>query len=101
MVHIKDHHEALAAAGRFSTAISSVTGQSDTVVESFVLNARDDSPLGRALSAKLSWIRTTFENGLSEAASQAGVTKQAATVGINVLRNADIDGEAVVRTAEV
>lgn len=101
MVHIRDPHEAMVAAGKFSTAINSVTGQSDTLVEGFVLNARDDSPLGRALSAKLGWIRTTFENGLAEAASQAGVTKQAATVGMTALRNADTDGATVVRKTEV
>lgn len=104
MLHISDTDDASAAAGKFRTALTAVTGQVDTtVVEGLDLNMniRSECRLDNRCGELLDWIRTTFPKGIAEANAQAERTKQAADVGVTALRNADIDGAIHVRSAEV
>ncbi|MBF6351353.1 MULTISPECIES: hypothetical protein [Nocardia] len=101
MIDTDDPDDVIAAGGRFTTEITSTTGDVGRIVDDMVVHSKAGSPLDRALVEKLTWVQGTFENAVRDTEGQARTTLDATVLGATVLANADIDGSVVVRRAEV
>ncbi|MFI9538163.1 hypothetical protein ACIG56_33630 [Nocardia fusca] len=101
MVKILSLDAVKATVGDAAGALTVMTDDVGTTVDSLVLQSKAESPLDRDMTGKLDWIRDTFTTAAADVAEQSGITVEATGYGTTVLSNADIDGQATVRSAAV
>lgn len=101
MVNILSLDAAKAAVGDAAGALTVMTDDVGTTVDTLVLQSKADSPLDRDMTGKLDWIRDTFAAAACDVAEQSGITVEATGYGTTVLSNADIDAQATVRSTAV
>lgn len=101
MVNILSLDEAKASVGDAAGALTVMTDDVGTTVDSLVLQSKADSPLDRDMTSKLDWIRDTFATAAADVTEQSGITVEATGYGTTVLSNADIDGQTTLRSAAV
>ncbi|MEU4839462.1 hypothetical protein [Nocardia testacea] len=101
MVNILSLDSVRAIVGDAAGALTVMTDDVGTTVDSLVLQSKADSPLDRDMTGKLDWIREVFTAGAADVTEQSGITVEATGYGTTVLSNADIDGQTTVRSAAV
>lgn len=101
MVQIHSLDDLTAIVGDAAGALTVMTDCVGTTVDSWETGSKSECALDQATLETLDVIRDLFGAGLTGVLEQSGITVQAADFGRTVLRDADIDGGAVVRSAEV
>ncbi|GGL40550.1 hypothetical protein [Nocardia jinanensis] len=101
MVNIVSLDAVKAIVGDAAGALTVMTDDVGTTVDSLVLASKADSPLDRDMTGKLDWIRDTFAAAASDVAEQSGITVEATGYGTTVLADADLDGGVSVRSTAV
>lgn len=108
MVHIVSLEAVTASVGEVAGALAVMTDNVRTTVDWPALgtNAELDeadsgSPMDRYLTGKRDLIREWFQAAAAEVPVQTDITERAADHGTTALRNADIDGGNIIRSAAV
>jgi hypothetical protein len=101
MVNILSLDAVKAIVGDAAGALTVMTDDVGTTVDSLVLQSKADSPLDRDTIGKLRWIRETCAAAAADVTEQSRITEEATDYGTTILSNADIDGQATVRSAAV
>ncbi|MGW1742659.1 hypothetical protein ACWCPQ_28070 [Nocardia sp. NPDC001965] len=101
MVNIHSLDAVKAIVGDAAGALTVMTDDVGTTVDSLMLVSKADSSLDRDMTGKLDWIRDTFAAAASDVVEQSGITVEATRYGTTVLDNADLDGRDTVHSAAV
>ncbi|NUS92394.1 MAG: hypothetical protein HOQ36_08260 [Nocardia sp.] len=101
MVNILSLDAVKAIVGDAAGALTAMTDDVGTTVDTLMLASKADSPLDRDMTGKLDWIRDTFAAAASDVTEQSGITVAATGYGATVLDNADLDAGDNVRSATV
>ena len=99
MVKIASLDAVKASVGDAYGALTVMTDDLGTTVDSWALKA--DTLLDCNMVDKLEWIRDTFAAASADVTEQSGITVEATGYGTTILANADIDGDAAVRSNTV
>ncbi|WP_280413981.1 hypothetical protein [Nocardia carnea] len=100
MVKILSLEDLTAIVGDAAGAVSVVADCVGTTVDSWSAESNSECVVDREMLGTLEVIRDLFGAGLIGVLEQSGITVQATELGKAVLRNSDIDGSLVVRSAE-
>jgi hypothetical protein len=94
---IDEPAEVIAAADRYHGAATDFADRIGAVVRSLVLPVRPQSPLDRALMARLDQVTAGLDRAATDHVARAGASRGAAVAVVRALEEADRTGAGLVR----